>query len=37
MTAWKTVLEDLRKAGADDIPAFIRESLKVIEGVPAAR
>jgi putative intracellular protease/amidase len=21
----------------DDIPAFIRESLKVIEGVPAAR
>jgi protease I len=51
MTAWPTVLEDLRKAGADvvdeevvvdrnlvtsrkpdDIPAFIRESLKVIEG-----
>ena len=55
MTAWTTVLEDLRKAGADvvdeevvvdrnlvtsrkpdDIPAFIRESLKVIEGVAAA-
>ena len=54
MTAWKTVLGDLQKAGADvvdqevvvdrnlvtsrmpeDIPAFIRESLKVLERVPA--
>src|SRR6267143_4902753 len=56
MTAWKTVLGDLRKAGADvvdeevvvdrnlvtsrqpsDIPAFIRESLKVVEQVNAPR
>ncbi len=56
MTAWKTVLGDLQKAGADvvdqevvvdrnlvtsrmpaDIPAFIRESLKVLERVPAKR
>jgi len=56
MTAWKTVLGDLRKAGADvvdeevvvdrnlvtsrmpaDVPAFIRESLKVLDGVRAAR
>ncbi len=54
MTAWKTVLGDLRKAGADavdeevvvdrnlvtsrmpaDIPAFIRESLRILERVPA--
>jgi deglycase len=54
MTAWKTVLGDLKKAGANvvdeevvvdgnlvtsrmpaDIPAFIRESLKVLEQVPA--
>jgi protease I len=54
MTAWKTVLGDLQKAGADavdqevvvdrnlvtsrmpaDIPAFIRESLRVLERVPA--
>lgn len=53
MTAWKTVLGDLQKAGADvvdqevvvdrnlvtsrmpsDIPAFIRESLKVLEQAP---
>lgn len=56
MTAWKTVLGDLQKAGADavdqevvvdrnlvtsrmpsDLPAFIRESLKVLEQVPTAR
>lgn len=56
MTAWKTVLGDLRKAGADvvdeevvvdrnlvtsrqpsDIPAFIRESIKVLETSPARR
>jgi len=56
MTAWKTVLGDLQKAGADvvdqevvvddnlvtsrmpaDIPAFIRESLKVLERAPAKR
>lgn len=56
MTAWKTVLGDLKKAGANvvdqevvvdrnlvtsrqpsDIPAFIRESLKVMEHVPAKR
>ena len=56
MTAWKTVLGDLRKAGADvvdqevvvdrnlvtsrqpsDIPAFIRESLKVLDQVPAVK
>jgi protease I len=56
MTAWKTVLGDLRKAGADvvdqevvvdrnlvtsrqpsDIPAFIRESMKVLEAIPARR
>jgi protease I len=56
MTAWKTVLGDLRKAGADvvdqevvvdrnlvtsrqpsDIPAFIRESMKVLEASPARR
>ena len=56
MTAWKTVLGDLEKAGADvvdqevvvdgnlvtsrqpsDIPAFIRESLKVLEAAPARR
>ena len=55
MTAWKTVLGDLRKAGADvvdeevvvdrnlvtsrqpaDIPAFIRESLRILERVPAS-
>jgi protease I len=56
MTAWKTVLGDLKKAGADvvdeevvvdrnlvtsrqpsDIPAFIRESLKVLEQALARR
>ena len=56
MTAWKTVLGDLQKAGADvvdqevvvdgnlvtsrqpsDIPAFIRESLKVVDQAPARR
>ncbi|TMC98617.1 MAG: type 1 glutamine amidotransferase [Chloroflexi bacterium] len=56
MTAWKTVLGDLKKAGADvvdqevvvdknlvtsrmpaDIPAFIRESLKVLQAAPARR
>jgi protease I len=56
MTAWKTVLGDLRKAGANvvdqevvvdrnlvtsrmpaDIPAFIKESLKVLEQVPTKR
>ena len=56
MTAWKTVLGDLEKAGANvvdqevvvdqnlvtsrqpsDIPAFIRESLKLLEHVPARR
>jgi protease I len=56
MTAWKTVLGDLEKAGAhvvdqevvvdqnlvtsrqpSDIPAFIRESLKLLEHVPAGR
>jgi len=56
MTAWKTVLGDLQKAGADvvdqevvvddnlvtsrmpgDIPAFIRESLKVLGRAPAQR
>jgi protease I len=56
MTAWKTVLGDLKKAGANvvdqevvvdrnlvtsrqpsDIPAFIRESLNVMEHVPARR
>jgi protease I len=56
MTAWKTVLGDLKKAGANvvdqevvvdgnlvtsrqpsDIPAFIRESLKLLEHVPARR
>ena len=56
MTAWKTVLGDLEKAGADvvdqevvvdgnlvtsrmpaDIPAFIRESLKVLQATPARR
>lgn len=56
MTAWKTVLGDLQKAGANvvdeevvvdrnlvtsrkpaDIPAFIRESLKVLERIPAKR
>jgi protease I len=56
MTAWKTVLGDLKKAGAEvvdqevvvdrnlvtsrqpsDIPAFIRESLKVLEAAPARR
>ena len=56
MTAWKTVLGDLKKAGANvvdqevvvdgnlvtsrqpsDIPAFIRESLKVLDQVPAKR
>lgn len=56
MTAWKTVLGDLRKAGADvvdqevvvdrnlvtsrqpsDIPAFIRESMKVLAASPARR
>ena len=55
LTAWKTVLGDLRKAGADavdeevvvdrnlvtsrqpaDIPAFIRESLRLLERVPAS-
>jgi protease I len=56
MTAWKTVLGDLQKAGADvvdqevvvdgnlvtsrkpsDIPAFIRESLKVLDAATARR
>jgi protease I len=56
MTAWKTVLGDLKKAGANvvdqevvvdgnlvtsrqpsDIPAFIRESLKLLEHIPARR
>jgi protease I len=56
LTAWKTVLGDLEKAGANvvdqevvvdqnlvtsrqpsDIPAFIRESLKLLEHVPASR
>lgn len=56
MTAWKTVLGDLRKAGADvvdqevvvdrnlvtsrqpsDIPAFIQESIKVLNASPARR
>jgi protease I len=56
LTAWKTVLGDLEKAGANvvdqevvvdqnlvtsrqpsDIPAFIRESLKLLEHVPAGR
>jgi protease I len=56
MTAWKTVLSDLEKAGADvvdqevvvdgnlvtsrqpsDIPAFSRESLKVLAAAPARR
>ncbi|HKV88912.1 MAG TPA: type 1 glutamine amidotransferase domain-containing protein [Candidatus Dormibacteraeota bacterium] len=56
MTAWKTIQDDLRKAGANvvdqevmvdrnlvtsrqpsDIPAFVRESLKVLEQVPAIR
>jgi protease I len=56
MTAWKTVLGDLEKAGANvvdqevvvdgnlvtsrqpsDIPAFIRESLKLLEHIPARR
>jgi len=54
MTAWKTVLGDLRKAGANavdeevvvdrnlvtsrqpqDLPAFIREGLKLLDKVPA--
>ena len=56
MTAWKTIQDDLKKAGANvvdqevvvdrnlvtsrqpsDIPAFIRESLKALEQVPARR
>ena len=56
MTAWKTVLGDLKKAGADvvdqevvvdknlvtsrmpaDIPAFVRESLKLLQATPARR
>jgi protease I len=56
MTAWKTIQDDLKKAGADvvdqevvvdrnlvtsrqpsDIPAFIRESLKVLDQVPTRR
>jgi protease I len=56
MTAWKTIQDDLKKAGANvvdeevvvdrnlvtsrqpsDIPAFIRESLKVLDQVPARR
>ena len=56
MTAWKTIQDDLKKAGANvvdqevvvdrnlvtsrqpsDISAFIRESLKALEQVPARR